>query len=149
MANVDVTQQYVLTTCVGRPLTMHCIGWPTYWVAVMIIEQMSSSTVVKILCSLNTTLSILISWYLKYALSPPSNLNILCLYQLFVLEHFPCQNHWVLILEIFGFRECAFLVLYSREKSVLSQLRLVLHSRGNVRVLLKRLLSRLHWISGI
>lgn len=76
IVNVDVIQQNVFTTCVGSPLTMHWIGCPTYCVAVMIIEHMSSSTVVNMLWRRNTALSVLISWYLKYTLSPPSNLNM-------------------------------------------------------------------------
>lgn len=77
MVNVLVIQQNVLTTCVGSPLTMQCIGWPTYCVAVIIIEQTRSKTVVKVQCNLKTALSVLNSWYLKYTLRPPSSLNIL------------------------------------------------------------------------
>lgn len=48
-----------------HPLTMHEMGWPTYWVAVIMRLQVSSRTVVKTLCNRKTALSVWISWCLK------------------------------------------------------------------------------------
>jgi hypothetical protein len=58
MVNVDEIQQNVFTTCVGTPLTIHEMGFPTYCVAVMTSEHVSSRTVVKTLWSRNTALSV-------------------------------------------------------------------------------------------
>lgn len=65
MVKVLWIQQNVLTTCGGTPLTMQLIGWPTYWVAVMIRLQVSRSTVVKELCSRKTALSVWMSCHLR------------------------------------------------------------------------------------
>lgn len=77
IVNVDAIQQNVLTTCVGMPLTIHEMGFPTYWVAVMTSEHVSSRTVVNTLCSRKTALSVWISWSLKYSFKPPSNLYMI------------------------------------------------------------------------
>lgn len=77
IVNVLEIQQNVFTTCVGTPLTMHAIGWPTYCVAVMTRLQVSNSTVVNTLCKRNTALSICTSCCLKYSFNPPNNLYMI------------------------------------------------------------------------
>lgn len=94
IVNVLEIQQNVLTTCVGRPLTMHEMGCPTYWVAVITKLHDSSSTVVNTLCRRNTALSICTSGCLKYSFSPPNSLYMI---------HFDYFSHCSLVkLSLFG-----------------------------------------------
>lgn len=67
--------------CVGKPWTMQEIGLPTYWVAVITIEHVKSSTVVKWLCNRNTIESVVISCHFKYCPRPPSSLYMIVFFQ--------------------------------------------------------------------
>lgn len=77
MVNVDVIQQYVFTGLVGSPSTMHWIGLPTYCVAVTIMEQASSTTVVNVTCIRKTVPSMVTGCRLTNSLSPPNSFNML------------------------------------------------------------------------
>lgn len=65
MVKVDEIQQNVFTTWVGSPLTIHWMGLPTNWLAVMITLPAIKSTVVKSVWRRKIAQSVVISCHFK------------------------------------------------------------------------------------